>query len=86
MVQVSFNPVDFGFEFVGSWYKFDRVAAKAAAMKARNDYAKAQRALGNQVSCWSMADQLITMGGIGSGHPQIEVCVTCYVADVRKVG
>lgn len=40
--------------------------------------AKQAQAEGKQVRKFSEPNQLISMGGIGSGHPHIEEVVTCY--------
>ncbi len=76
----TFDPIDYGFRFVGDWYEYDGKAAERAALKARNDYAKAQRALGKTVKCSAERNNLRSMGGIGSGHPHIELVVPIYTA------
>lgn len=79
--QQTFNPINFGFRFVGDWYEFDSAAAHKAALKARNAEAKRLRAAGMTVRVWAHPGSLITRGGIGSGHPQIENIVTVYGLD-----
>lgn len=82
-MQRIFNPIHFGFEFTADgWYTFDRKTAQSAALKARNDFVKQAKAQGQRVSTFSLPNQLITRGGIGSGNPQIEVVVTCYGVNV----
>ena len=82
--QLSFNPVDYGFQFTpDGWYKFDSAAAHKAAMKARNARAKELRAAGYQVRAFTLGSQLISMGGIGSGRPHIEVVVSAYYLNYR---
>jgi hypothetical protein len=77
-VQKIFDPIHFGFEFTADWYAFDHKAAHKAALKARNAEAKALRAEGRKVTCFTLPNSLRTMGGIGSGKPQIELLVTAY--------
>jgi len=81
--QQTFNPINFGFRWVGDWYEFDSEAAHKAALAARNAEAKRLRAAGLSVSVWTNRGQLITRGGIGSGHPQIENIVTVYGLTAR---
>lgn len=77
--QQTFNPANYHFEWTpDGWYSWDREAAHKAALQARNAYAKSLKAQGRRVTKSSMAGQLITRGGIGSGHPQIEMFCTVY--------
>ena len=78
MAQIMFNPLNYGFEWVGDWYKFDSHAAHKAALKARNAKMKELRAQGISARGFSLSNQLVTRGGIGSGHPQIDLIVTAY--------
>jgi len=79
MTQRTFNPINYGFEFTADgWYKFDRKDATAKARKARDTEARELKAEGYTVRKWSEPNQLITRGGIGSGHPQIEEVVTVF--------
>jgi hypothetical protein len=82
MTQKTFCPVDFHFEWTDKWYSWDRSAASKDALKARNDYAKAQREMGKRVVNFTFANQLIREGGIGSGHPDVEFCVSVYGCNV----
>jgi len=78
-IQTIFNPVDFGFEWTtDGWYTFDATTAQKAARRARDVEAKRLRAEGRTVYPFSLAGQLISRGGIGSGRPHIEVVVNCY--------
>ncbi len=79
VIQESFCPVDFGFMWAGDWYEWDYQAGREAAKVARNVRAKELKMAGYTVKCSTSPNQLITRGGIGSGHPQIEHVVTCYV-------
>lgn len=77
MGQTSFNPANY-MEWTENWYNFDSKEAHKRAMKARNAEAKRLKATGKQVFCGSRPGQLITRGGIGSGHPEISMIVTVY--------
>lgn len=79
--QRAFNPVDYHFRWTQDWYEWDRAAAVTAARQARDAETKRLKALGHRVMKWSLPGQLITRGGIGSGHPQIENVVTSYMLD-----
>lgn len=70
-----FDPIDYGFEFVGDWYRFDSKTAHSKARRARDDFAKKH---GLKKGC--LGKQLRTMGGIGSGHPEISEIVSVYYA------
>jgi hypothetical protein len=80
--QQTFNPADFAFSWTpDGWYQWNRDAAHKAAMQARNAEAKRLRAKGCRVIRTSLPGQLISRGGIGSGHPHIEMFVTCYMVE-----
>lgn len=77
--QKVFDAISYGFEWTeDGWYRFDRKAAMSAALKARNAEAKRLRAEGWTVRVFTLKDQLRTMGGIGSGHPEISEMVNAY--------
>ena len=78
MSQEIFSPIQFGFEWTEDWYTFDSAAAHKQARKARDARVRELRAQGRTVRCFSMSGQLVTRGGIGSGHPQIEQIVSVY--------
>lgn len=83
MTQIFINPIDYGFEWTDDgWYSFDRKSSTSKALKARNATAKQLTAQGKNVRCWSMPNQLITRGGIGSGKPQIQVIVNVFCINV----
>ena len=83
MNQQIFNPINFGFSWTADgWYQFDRKAATAAARRERDAAAKALKSQGRDVRKFSMANQLISRGGIGSGHPHIEEVVTVFGINV----
>ena len=77
-MQRTFNPLDFGFEWTDGWYRFDHKAAHKAALAARNREAKRLRGMGYAVRCFTHRNQLMSMGGIGSGHPHIQQVVSVY--------
>lgn len=77
-IQKSFSPIDYTFEWDGDWYRWDREEAIRQAKAARTAEARRLRAAGYQVRAFSMPDQLVRRGGIGSGHPDVEFYVTAY--------
>ena len=78
-MQQIFNPVKFTFEWTDGWYNWDRDEAHREALKARNAKAKELKVRGYKVRKSTLRDQLITLGGIGSGHPEISLVVNCYM-------
>lgn len=81
--QKTFNPANYEFRWTeDGWYEWDRKAAHSKALKARNAEAKALQAKGHKVVKSSMPNQMITRGGIGSGHPEITMCVNVYMVEV----
>jgi hypothetical protein len=83
-VQKSFNPVKYGFRWVGDWYEFDSKMGSKAAQAARRELAKELKAKGYRVKLWSLRDQLVSRGGIGSGHPHIELWVNVPMLDASR--
>lgn len=81
MAQETFNPINYGFEWTEDWYKWDSKAAHSAALKARNARKKELAKRGVQAKGWSSSGQLMSRGGIGSGHPHIEEICTVYHLD-----
>ena len=82
MTQKSFNPIDYHFEWTDSWYTWDAVQARKDAQVARCAEAKRLKALGHKVKMFTLKDQLITCGGIGSGHPEISNYTSVYCLNV----
>lgn len=78
VINETFDPIHYGFEFTADWYTFDSLAAHKAARSARINRAKELRKAGYNVMVSKDSKQLRTMGGIGSGHPQIEEVVSIY--------
>lgn len=66
------NPLDLG------WYEWDRKEGHKLARKARDERYKQLRQEGKTPFKYSSKDSLITKGGIGSAHPQVEFIVTVY--------
>jgi hypothetical protein len=66
------NPFDVG------WYKWDSVKAHEEAKAARDAHYNEMKKKGRKVKRSQMRNQLITRGGIGSEHPQVEFLVTIY--------
>lgn len=85
--NVRFDPIKTGFRWTESddcggmgWYEYDSSAEKKA-LTDRNKFAREQRKAGKTVKC-STNRSLRRMGGIGSGHPDIELIVPIYHAVV----
>jgi len=85
MPQIIKNPADYTFEWTSptttdpmGWYKWDSKQAHKLALRERNQCAKSLRENGYNPRLFSLHDQLITRGGIGSSHPEISLVVTCY--------
>lgn len=76
--QQIFNPADFHFNWTENWYEWDRTAAHREALKARNARARELRRQGRKVDTFVLAGQTLTLGGINSGHPEIDLCVNAY--------
>lgn len=77
--QKIFNPIDYTFKWTEDWYEWDREAAHKAAIGARNAEAKRLNALGFGVQKRSLQNQLMSMGGIGSDKPHVNLIVNCYM-------
>jgi hypothetical protein len=78
MHEESFIPVDYCWAWTEDWYDWDSKKAHSEAMKARNARAKELEASGHRVKKYSSPKALMSRGGIGSGHPHIEVFCTVY--------
>ena len=79
MIQETFNPIDYGWQWIDDWYKWDYDAARKAALYDRNSTARNLRKQGHKVVCQTLKNQRISKGGIGSGHPHIERIVNVYM-------
>lgn len=78
MTQMTFNPIRYGFEWTQDWYTFDARSAEKKALAARNAEVKRLKTEGRTVKTFTLSKQQLTMGGIGSGHPEITVIVSVY--------
>ena len=85
MPQRMFNPADYAFQWTSptaedpmGWYKWDSKVAHRSALQDRNKYVMTLHRKGKNPVSFSLQNQLITRGGIGSGHSEINLVVTCY--------
>jgi hypothetical protein len=84
-IQKIYNPTDYTFNWTeDGWYTFDCKAGQKQAMKARNEEAKKLVKDGWKVTKFSLPDQLLSFGGIGSGKNHIEVICNCYGLNAYK--
>ena len=79
VVERSYNPIDYGFTWTSDWYSWDGDLAMRSAVSDRYDDARELKARGYDVKLSTSPRQLITRGGIGSGHPEISLEVTVYL-------
>ena len=84
-MQITYNPVDYKFQWTEDWYEWDRAAAVKMALQARNAKAKQLRQEGMTVRVFTLKDQLISRGGIGSGKPHLDFCVSVYGLNVWQI-
>ena len=77
--QRHFNPLDYGFAWIDGWYSWDFAEGHKAARAARAALAKELKAIGFEPVMSSMGLQLVSRGGVGSGHPHVTFAVTCYM-------
>lgn len=77
-IQSVHSPAAHHFTWTADWYEWDSKAAHKAALKARNAQAKMLKAQGFKVTTFSLPNQLRTVGGIGSGHPEISLMCNSY--------
>lgn len=78
MGQEIFSGIDHGFAWTDDWYEWDAKAGNAAALKARNARLKELRKQGKNPRGFTLGNQLVSRGGVGSGHPHIEEFTKCY--------
>jgi hypothetical protein len=83
-IQKTFNPADYEWKWTEDWYEWASKPAHTFARRDRDAEAKRLKAEGCEVTKFTLRDQLISRGGIGSGHPHIEVWVTIYGLNARK--
>ncbi|TXH13870.1 MAG: hypothetical protein E6R03_10485 [Hyphomicrobiaceae bacterium] len=90
MAQESYNPADTDyFRWTADelspgaeWYTFDSVSAHAQAKHIRDCRARSLRALSHKVRVWTLRNQRITRGGIGTGKPEIDLVVSVYMLEI----
>jgi len=79
MSSKSYNPANYNFTWTeDGWYAWDSKAAHAAAKAARDADARIAKASGCTVHKSASRGQRIRRGGIGTGHPEIDLVVTVY--------
>lgn len=84
-LQETFNPIDYGFNWTADgWYKFDYTTARKAAMTARAKRAKELEARGYTVKNFTLGNQLITRGGMGTKYPEISQVVSVFGLNARR--
>ena len=64
------------------WYTLED---DSKARERRDSEAKTLKSQGYHVSKFSMRNQLMSHGGIGSGKPHIEVVCNCYGVNYREM-
>jgi len=79
-----FCPLDYGFRWTDDWYDYDGKAAETAARAARDKRAAELKREGFTVKKRTRRRNLLSMGGIGSGHPHIQLFVPIYYVDVVR--
>lgn len=84
MTQKIYAGINYTFEWTEDWYAWDWKEAHSQALKARNKEAKRLKNLGYTVRKYTSKNQLMSMGGIGSGKPHIELHCNCYVLNANK--
>ena len=84
-VQRTFNPADYEFEWK-TWndYSWNRKAAHKAALRARNDEVRRLRREGYNVTTFTLRDQIVSKGGIGTVRGHFDFCVNCYGLNASK--
>jgi hypothetical protein len=78
--QMSFSPIRY-LVWTDDWYTFDYEAAHRQARQDRDSKARELQAQGYKVRKWSMPNQRMSAGGIGTPHPHIELICTAYMLD-----
>jgi hypothetical protein len=87
----SFNPADYAFKWTEDrvqpgcslgWYEWSYDIAHRIAKEERDSQYKLYKSKGLKVRRWVLKNQTIRRGGIGSGHPDIELVVNVYKLDV----
>ena len=82
-MQFAFCPFDFCFEWTDTWYTWDAKEARKQALAARDAKVRELRAQNKTVTKWTLSDQLVRKGGIGTDHPEIDAVTSVYMLSVR---
>lgn len=77
-IQATYSPMDYTFQWTEDWYTFDTTEGKRLALAARKAEMARLKREGWTVKPFSLGQQLISRGGIGSGRPHIELVVNVY--------
>lgn len=78
-MQRIYNPIKFEFSFNDeNLYTWHSKNAHKIARQQRDADAKEWKRRGYRVKKFSLQNQLVKAGGIGSGNPEINEIVTCY--------
>lgn len=83
-IQETFNPIRYSFHWVNDWYTFNYDEARKLALAARRKRAKELRGAGWTVRTFTLRNQYMTLGGIGTGHPEITQVVSVFVINASK--
>ena len=87
-IDRSFNPVNYTFQWTGEgehgWYEWDYDEAHKQAKAARLAERKRLKEKGYKVKFGTHRNSLMSMGGIGSGRPHIQLVVTVYYLTATK--
>ena len=78
MGQRIFSSANYTFAWVGDWYEWDGKEARKQAMAARSAFCKELKRDGIPFRIFSESSQLVRRGGIGSGHPEIDLVCSMY--------
>ena len=88
LIDKSFNPVNYTFEWTGDdefgWYKWDYEKAHKQAKAARLAERKRLKKEGWTVKFGTHPNSRMKLGGIGSGRPEIDLVVTVYYLTATK--
>lgn len=82
MAQESFSPLKYGFKWVRDWYSFNREHGVEMAKFERDQRARELKKQGKKVRKFTLRHQMVRRGGIGTGHPEIDLCVNVYCLQI----
>jgi hypothetical protein len=78
MAQQIHSPVDYGFKWTADWYDWDAAHGHREAKRYQDAHATILRRAGNQVRKFTLRNQVVSRGGVGSNHPHVTFTVTAY--------